>query len=661
MTKTEAIEYLKEIDEYFRIHGWCTQTNVKITRFMALLDSGSMKYVKDWAYVTLRKLNIKNPTRILSIIFLKLLNVPDRELIRLLYTFLYGKLTFEDFNSLNTYIFKGKPPISKDLFYNITERVFIDKKSALQKALSISSIITRADPELTIFYMTMLLCRVDLNNENKAMLNLLIYCIDADIPEEVSRGVREYLLSIVDILEDIFKEPENEEFAGVLDAIHTPREEKIASPAFIPFEVQREESSSDNFGKSLVNRKSSVNTDNRKNSANRKSPVNRKSSTNNIKNSADKNNTSTIGNVSGNLTDDSESVFSEKGLQQSQSVQEVLPAVNGSVKVKKNYVNSNGPEEDTIAESNPGNSIKDPEVLVPLAGSASLKNTVLNKNNELLLDQKTGPNGKSSTGEVTNSLPESVDVALPKDSAETESSISASYELKMKTFKLSDLLFWGRGEKEKTGVKKPDEISKKEKQSPGRRITVNSFFGKNIRVAIYVLLAAAVIAGWFLLKPGRNVRQPVASGSEKIHSVNGQAGTTRQSGFTGSRETGRQIPSVQPLAGKEEVPGPDASEAGFQNKGPNDGVSAPRTIPGTEKEWNIRKTGRGIEWTVQKGESVWKLYIYLNGHNADFTGALKRAAQKDWLPFIHQIIKLNPTKNFAEPIEPGERFLVTSK
>lgn len=614
MTKTEATGYLKEIDEYFRIHGWCTQTNVKITNFMALLDSGSMKYVKDWAYVTLRKVNIKNPTRIISIIFLKLLNVPDSELIRLLFTVLYGKLTFEDFNSLNTYIFKGKPPISKDLFYNITERVFIDKKSALQKALSISSIITRADPELTIFYMTMLLCRVDLNNENKAMLNLLIYCIDADIPEEVSQGVRDYLLSIADILEDIFKEPGNEEFVGVLDTIRTPREEKIASPAFISFEVQREEFSSDNSGKSPVNTKNTVN---------RKSPVNRKISVNG-KSPVNRKNTHTVEDVSGNLTDDSDSVFSENGLQQSQSVRDVPSAGNSNVKVKKSFVNSNGSKEDTSVEIRPGESVKGTEAPIPLVGSSAIKNTGVNKNSEVSLNEKADPQGKSSADGVTNSLPESGDAAVPAGSTETESSIPKSYELKMKTFRLSDLLSWGKGKEEKAGVKKPDEILKKEHQSPGRRITVNSCLGKNIWIAISALLAVALITGWFLLKPDKKVLQPVVSG-------------------------------------KEEVPEKGASEAGFQKKRPEGGLSATRSMPGAEKEWNIRETDRGTEWTVQKGESVWKLYIYLSGHTADFSGALKQAALKDWLPFIHQIIKLNPTKSFAEPIEPGEKFLVTSE
>ncbi len=635
MTKTETTVYLKEIDEYFRIHGWCTQTNVKITNFMALLDSGSMKYVEDWAYVTLRKGNIKNPTRILSIIFLKLLNVPDSELIRLLFTVLYGKLTFEDFNSLNTYIFKGKPPLSKDLFYNITERVFIDKKSALQKALSVSSIITRADPELTIFYMTMLLCRVDLNNENKAMLNLLLYCIDADIPEEVSKGVREYLLSITDILEEIFKEPGNGGFKRVLDTIHTSREEKIASPAFIPFEIQREESFSDNSGKSPVNKK----------------------------------NTHDVENISENLADDSDFVFSGNRLQQSQSAREVssqkksgspselnispqnrkatgreniLPAEGSSagessVKVKKSSVNSNGSKEGTSAESRSGDSGKSTGVTTPVVDSAALKNTALNKNRELSPDQKAGPDGKGTAGGVANSLPESGDAAVPADSTETESSIPTSYELKMKTFRLSDLLSWGRGEKGKAGTKKPNEMrlsvsdeisSKKEQQPHGRKITVNSHSGKNMRIGISALLAVALLAGWFLLKPDKKVRQ---------------------------------IPSVQSLAGKEEVTEPGASESAFQNKESNVGVSDTRSIPGTEKEWNISETGRGIEWTVQKGESVWKLYIYLNGHTADFSGALKQASQKDWLPFIHQIIKLNPAKSFAEPIEPGEKFLVSSK
>lgn len=605
MTRKETMVQLEDLDEYFRIHGWCTQMNNKISTFMEQLTGRERKYVQDWAYATLERKNIKSASQIMAIILLKLLEVSDRELIRLLYTVLSGRLTFEDFNSLNTYIFRGKPPLSKDLFYNITERVFIDKKSAILKALSISSIISEADPDLTIFYMTMLLCRVDLNNENRAMLNLLLYCIDADIPEEVSGGVREYLLSIQDTLEEILSSENNTGIQRVLETVQANIGRKSGAPGIISIEkkTDKQENSSEENGRK------------------EKPPVYTPERT----------------------------LFHPPEEKEIPPVTHISPAGNRNTKHAGVEVEVTAVEEveKTSAQTDvplDTSSHRSPEIFPGSPGERSsdkipyvTPETIAVGKDELMPDTgqvtdlvsedalRSPPRGKKEKEEKTEkkagstpSLKETFTEGKEPAglSGITENPVPPEkYELKLRKFKLSDL-FTGR----KTGKKIERETVKNINKTPVKtekyKKDVHSVRHHPARILIWIAAAAAAAAvfGWFILKPHNPERAPV-----QVNSV-------------------KTTPISEP----------------------------PRTVPRTTEnppisEWKLKETGRGIEWTVQKGESVWRLYEYLHSHVSELTEPLQSAGEMDWLPFIHQIIVLNPQKSFAEPIEPGEVFLVLRK
>ncbi len=575
---------LEDLDEYFRIHGWCTQMNNKISSFMERLTGRDRKYVQDWAYATLERKNIKSASQIMAIILLKLLEVSDRELIRLLYTVLSGRLTFEDFNSLNTYIFRGKPPLSKDLFYNITERVFIDKKSALLKALSISSIISEADPDLTIFYMTMLLCRVDLNNENRAMLNLLLYCVDADIPEEVSGGVREYLLSIQDTLEEILSSENNAGIQRVLEAVQTHMERETGAPGIISIEKKTDEQ--ENISEDVIVKE--------------ELPVYTPERT--LLHPPEEKETPRVNHIS------------PAGLEVEVTAVEEVEKTAEQPDVPRDTFSHSSPE---ILPDNPVNNSSDKTPYVSPSTIAVGKEDLLPDTgqgtglySEELLRPPPGEKRKKKKEKGTPSLEKtSTEGNEPSDLSGISGGSAASekYELKLRKFKLSDL-FSGR-KPEKTHVKK---FVNPEVNSDGKH------FGRKRSSPVFFWIAAAasaaVVFGWFILKPHNPESIPV-----QIKTV-------------------KAAPVSEP----------------------------PRTVPRSAESshvsgWKLKETGRGIEWTVQKGESVWRLYEYLSSHVSELPEPLRSAGEMDWLPFIHQIIVLNPQKSFAEPIEPGEIFLVLRK
>ncbi|RKX93141.1 MAG: hypothetical protein DRP59_03695 [Spirochaetes bacterium] len=581
MTRSETIKQLDDLDEYFRVHGWCTQMSQKIVSFMDGMAGNDRKYVQEWAYSTLDHKNIESASQILAIILLKLLDTDDKELIRILYTVLSGRLTYEDFNSLSLYIFKGKPPLSKDLFYNITERVFINKKTALLKALSVTSIISEADPELTIFYMTMLLCRVDLNNENRAMLNLLLYCIDADIPTEVAMGVRKHLLSIKDVLEEIFSSENSPEVQDVVEKVKIQMERESREQGFITIKSKQ--------GEARSKEENASREDDFRTPADGENPVmtlEKPAVPKMVRNdavetkAAEKKN----GNVSKEYSESGNKV--PKGNGESGGRKKPSPDTSGEALV----IPSQSQKIKTFSNSVSKNTVTFPE------GEKSIDS--IKKSEKVKKNQSRGKSKKEKTGSSSQKAPESQTASsLPVESDE-------QYELKLRKFSLSDLV---AGKTSFPNILK----SKKYEKTNGSR--------KKYTMRILVWAAVFVVSistSWFILnKKPVHTAIPVLPVPEKA---------------VESAATKTQLNSTPPSA--------EASSG-----------------------WKLKETDSGYEWTVQKGESVWKLHEYLSSHTSELPEPLQSAGEMDWIPFIKHIIALNPRKNFADFIEPGEVFLILRK
>lgn len=538
--------------------------NQKIASFVDTMTENDQKYVREWAYATLEHKPIESATQILSIILLKLMDTSDKELIRLLYTVLSGRLTYEDFNSLSLYIFKGKPPLSKDLFYNITERVFINKKTALLKALSVTSIISEADPELTIFYMTMLLCRVDLNNENRAMLNLLLYCIDADIPTEVASSVRTYLLSNKDILEEIFSSEKSPEVQEIVEKVKIQLERESRDHGFISIKSRGAD-------KNLKNEDLSRENDFQIPPGDEKQVVTLEGSSvaGIVVNDPPEKKPSARGvdAPSEKYTEDGDE---ESFLQEAVPETPVIPAQT----------------QKTINSSNP---VSEKTVTFP---ESEKKKKSSGKTHNAKKNQKRGTIREETPGVLLQEAPESPILSSPP----TEN--DEHYELKLRKFKLTELLSDKKTEHKTLKSKKLDRNNRLKR--------------KRVRILYSaVILTVIALAGWFLIN---NSRKPVYS-----------------------------VPSVS-----EKVVTP-----AIKTK-----VNNTSTVTEAYSGWKLKETNRGYEWTVQKGESVWRLHEYLTTHSAELPEPLQLVGDMDWIPFIKQVIALNPRKNFADFIEPGEVFLI---
>ncbi len=641
MTKKEILSELKKLDDYFRIHSWCTQMDEKISSFTAALDERGRKYVTRWALDSLEKENLESASQILAIIFLKLNDVPDKELIRLLYTVLSDRLTYEDFNSLNNYIFNGKPPLSPDLFYNITERVFIDKKSALKKALSISSIISEADPQLTIFYMTMLLCRVDLNNENKAMLNLLLYCVDADIPDEMAEGIRRSLSGSADILEEILSETEDSPMRELTGKVYRNLRDNRDKPEIISIE-RKNPGLRGRMPPEQESSPSEINT--QEDSAGRAFSVSVPATAGEERDSGRPFGKDSGYGVPGRKKEESDGKAGASP----------FPGSKPAGRAEKKTESGGG--ESFISEKN-----ADGRAGKKSFTSVRTSSPVGRDDSDIPDTSASRPgNGKAGGGKPDRKAVKGKDkvVSGSSDSGTASAESGSSW-------------FSGESEPDKGNEVYEDALPEEaEKPSREYRIGVRKFSMKDLASLFKRGGRVSVESG----KSGESSVRSDGGGKKErklernrrhagylLLSALAAAGVFAAAVYFSSRTGGKQVSS--PPGGDKTVSGQVVSDnaapaAAAETSSSSGNKEAAGDILHDRPEWIIKETSSGVEWTVRKGESVWRLYQYLSANSGKLKGRLKKLGEMDWLPFIHQVIRLNPDKNLALPIEPGDKFII---
>lgn len=202
-----------------RLHKWCEQLADGISAIVPILSKGIHR--KHFSEIR-KKLESDSSTKeekVLSLILLSKTGTPVSQISDLTYSTLINRLDFEDIGFLLHVFFNDIYPLPPDLTYDITNRVFLSFRRAMKSALKIDSVISYHNPETVILYLTLLLCRVDLNKENKAIIYFLLSRIDVDLSPALAKGVTEYIKSIKSIIEKVEStadEPlENEHFRDV--------------------------------------------------------------------------------------------------------------------------------------------------------------------------------------------------------------------------------------------------------------------------------------------------------------------------------------------------------------------------------------------------------------------------------------------------------------
>ncbi|MBI9105238.1 MAG: hypothetical protein JEZ04_00750 [Spirochaetales bacterium] len=127
----------------------------------------------------------------------------DESISKLILPMLKGRINLVDMQFLFHHFFGNEKILPPDLTFDLTIRSFFSFKAAIAKALIIEETPSTASPENTALYLLVLLSRMDLNEQNKVMIALLLSRIDANLPEEVNEGIYAYLKNMIELIKEV--------------------------------------------------------------------------------------------------------------------------------------------------------------------------------------------------------------------------------------------------------------------------------------------------------------------------------------------------------------------------------------------------------------------------------------------------------------------------
>jgi len=194
---------LDSIYSFANLHRWSAQLNRKIETFLDKLGTKDAKTVHSVISSSFLDAGGTKEQLVLSVVLLNKLGLKSLETVELLYDLLEGRLDNNDQSFLQYQLFNDNHPLPDDLSYEITSRPYLSLKRAINRAMKIEKVKSHFSPEATAFYLTMIFCRVDLNEQNRAMLSFLISRIDAQLPKNVMHGIFAYLRNLKNIIKEL--------------------------------------------------------------------------------------------------------------------------------------------------------------------------------------------------------------------------------------------------------------------------------------------------------------------------------------------------------------------------------------------------------------------------------------------------------------------------
>lgn len=200
----EKIEQgLKTLFSFAHLHKWCTQLDEMVASFLESVDEKNRKRIRELITRDYTGSSETKEQLVLALVLLKRLGEKSRPITEYLYRMLNGRLDSNDQNFLRFHLFQDQHPLPSDIAYDISSRPFFSFKRAISRGMKIDMVTSSFDPQSIALYLTLIMCRFDLNEQNRAMLSFLLYRIDADLPQNVLDGIFDYLKSLKGIIADL--------------------------------------------------------------------------------------------------------------------------------------------------------------------------------------------------------------------------------------------------------------------------------------------------------------------------------------------------------------------------------------------------------------------------------------------------------------------------
>jgi len=204
MNKNNFLILFDQSCNFVRLHGWVIQTDEHIERLRAL----AQEQKSNWPhYISTLQTSIEKidsvEEKLLILVILSELEVPPDSIADLMFKHLHGRLSSDDSVFITKHFFQNASPVPDEIVYDIIKRNFISYQRAIFQALKVSGYSSSFSPGHVLLFLTQLLCRNNLNEQNRAMLYLLLSRLDIDIPQIISDSVTRAMINLAEIIREV--------------------------------------------------------------------------------------------------------------------------------------------------------------------------------------------------------------------------------------------------------------------------------------------------------------------------------------------------------------------------------------------------------------------------------------------------------------------------
>ena len=194
---------LRLLFEFAHINKWCTQLDDRIAALLASVPDDDHERLRTLLEREYTGTDVHNEQAVLVVLLGlqfggRVIDATER-----IFDRLRGRLDLADQNFISAHLFQRAGPLPPDVTYDIVTRPYLSFRRAIGRAMGIQTVSSTFTASQVALYLTMIMCRVDLNEQNRAMISLLLSRIDAELPHNVSEGMFVYLRSLKAIIAEV--------------------------------------------------------------------------------------------------------------------------------------------------------------------------------------------------------------------------------------------------------------------------------------------------------------------------------------------------------------------------------------------------------------------------------------------------------------------------
>lgn len=194
---------LRLLFEFAHINKWCTQLDDRIAALLASVPADDHERFRTLLEREYTGTDAHNEQAVLVVLLGlqfggRVIDATER-----IFDRLRGRLDLGDQNFISAHLFQRAGPLPPDVTYDIVTRPYLSFRRAIGRAMGIQTVSSTFTAAEVALYLTLIMCRVDINEQNRAMISLLLSRIDAELPRNLTEGMFVYLRSLKTIIAEV--------------------------------------------------------------------------------------------------------------------------------------------------------------------------------------------------------------------------------------------------------------------------------------------------------------------------------------------------------------------------------------------------------------------------------------------------------------------------